>query len=79
MQEAPSAEAVFHHHLEAFKNNDLDEIIKDYTDESEIWSPEGKIVGLEGIAAFFSYVFTLLPKDRTRFELKYYADKEEKV
>jgi hypothetical protein len=79
MQEEPSVEAVFHHHLEAFKNNDLEELIKDYTNESEIWSPEGKIIGLEGIAAFFTYVFTLLPKDSTRFELKYLVAKEEKV
>lgn len=78
-QEQAVTETVFQHHLEAFKNNDLDELMKDYTAESEIWSPEGQIVGIEAISAFFSYVFTLLPKDKTRFELKYQVAKEEKL
>jgi hypothetical protein len=31
-----TAESVFQHHLEALGNNDLDELMKDYTEHSEL-------------------------------------------
>jgi hypothetical protein len=46
------------------------EIMKDYLQESEVWTPDGSLVGLEAISSFYSYVFTLLPKGGTEFEMK---------
>ena len=65
-----SAEAVLTHHLEAFLNNDIKEIMKDYSDDSEMWVENGLIKGKEAISSFFTYVFTLLPKATSRFDLK---------
>lgn len=65
-----TAESVFQHHLEALGKNDLDELMKDYAEESELWTPEGTIVGLKAISSFYSYAFTLFPKGNTRLEIK---------
>ena len=65
-----TAKATLEHHLEAFGKNDIDEIMDDFTEQSEVWTPEGAIKGLEAIRAFFSYAFTLFPKDSLRFDLK---------
>ncbi len=53
---------VFEHHLEALRQNDLDELMKDYTEKSEIWTPDNAFVGLEAISSLYSYAFTLFPK-----------------
>jgi SnoaL-like domain len=72
-------ESVFQHHIEALGKNDMDELMKDYTEESELWTPDGDIVGLKAIASFFSYAFTLFPKDKTKLELKKMIAKDHKV
>jgi hypothetical protein len=74
-----TSETTLQHHLEALGNNDLDEVMKDYTEQSEVWTPQGAMVGLQDISSFFSYGFTLLPKGKTRFEIKQMIVKEEKV
>ncbi len=74
-----TAKETFQHHLEAFGKNDIDELIKDYTEQSEVWTPEGPIVGLEAISSFFTYAFTLFPKDATRLEIKQMIIKGDKV
>jgi len=66
----PTTKEVFDHHFQALLKNDIDEVMKDYTDESEIWTSEGVISGLDAIASFFSYVFTVLPKEGTQFGVK---------
>ncbi len=58
------------HHLEAFGKNDIEAIMDDFTEESEVWTQEGAIKGMDAIRAFFSYAFTLFPKDSTRLDLK---------
>lgn len=72
-------ETILHHHTEAFVNNDIGEIMKDYTEQSEIWTPNGAVVGLEAIASFYTYVFALLPKESTKLELKQKLIKDEKA
>jgi limonene-1,2-epoxide hydrolase len=64
-----TTETTLQHHLEAFGNNDIHEIMKDYSEESEVWTPEGAIVGMEAISSLFSFAFTLFPKDSTRLEI----------
>ncbi|XWW48557.1 nuclear transport factor 2 family protein (plasmid) [Fibrella sp. USSR17] len=49
------------HHLTAFGNNDLEEILKDYTEESEVLTPNGKLKGLVDIRQFFADFFAVIP------------------
>ncbi|MFV8365927.1 nuclear transport factor 2 family protein [Flavobacterium sp. XS1P27] len=49
------------HHLTAFGNNNLNEILKDYTDESVIMTPTGYIKGLTEIREFFQDFFVAIP------------------
>lgn len=57
------------HHLTAFGNNDLDEIMKDYTEQSEILTIEGTLKGLDLIRNFFAEMFTIIPTG-SEFEMK---------
>jgi limonene-1,2-epoxide hydrolase len=74
-----TAQTTVEHHLEAFRKNDIDEIMEDFTEQSEVWTPEGAIIGLEAISSFFSYAFTLFPKDSTRLDIKQMIVKENKA
>ena len=74
-----TAQTTLQYHLESFGNNDLDELMNDYTEQSEVWTPEGDIVGLKAISSFFSYAFTLFPKGSTRLDLKKMIVKENKA
>mgnify|MGYP003575377874 CR=1 FL=1 len=49
------------HHLTAFGENNLDEILKDYTEQSVILTNEGQIKGLTKIKDFFDELFKLIP------------------
>ena len=73
------AEEILNHHLTAFMNNDVQEIMKDYDDNSEIWTAEGAICGLDAIETFFNYAFSLFPKQSTKFELKQQITKQNKA
>jgi hypothetical protein len=70
---------VIQHHVEALGKNDLEELMKDYTEQSELWTPDGAIVGLKGISSFFSYAFTLFPKDKTKLEIQKMIASDDKV
>jgi hypothetical protein len=73
------AEEVFRHHIGSLGNNDLEELMKDYMEQSELWTPNGSIVGLEAISSFFSYAFTLFPKGKTSLDIKKLIADEDKV
>lgn len=77
MQTTPAI--VFQHHLEALGNNDLDELMKDYTEDSEVWTPDGAVVGLDAIADLFANAFTLFPKGHTTLQIKKTIAKGNKV
>jgi predicted SnoaL-like aldol condensation-catalyzing enzyme len=74
-----TAEEVIKHHLHALGQNQLEEIMDAYTEESELWTQDGIIAGKEAISQFFSYAFTLFPKDKTSLELKKMIADEDKV
>ena len=57
------------HHLTAFGNNDLDEIMKDYTEKSEVLTPNGPLKSLGDIRQFFSDYFIAIPTG-SAFEMK---------
>jgi ketosteroid isomerase-like protein len=52
---------VLAHHLTAFGNNDLNEIMKDYTEISVVMTPNGCINGLVAIRKFFEDFFAIIP------------------
>lgn len=52
---------VISHHLTAFGNNDLEEILKDYTEESQVLTPNGPLTGLAAIRQFFADYFLAIP------------------
>lgn len=60
---------VLMHHLTAFGNNDLEEILKDYTGQSEILTANGPLKGMEAIRGFFVDFFAAIPKG-SDFEMK---------
>lgn len=72
-------EMIIQHHLNALGQNDLAELMVDYTEESEVWTQEGILSGKEAISNFFSYAFTLLPKNKTSLDIKKMITKDEKV
>jgi ketosteroid isomerase-like protein len=57
------------HHLTAFGNNDLEEIMKDYTEESQVLTPHGPLKDLAAIREFFADYFITIPTGST-FEMK---------
>ena len=70
-------QAVLNHHLSAFVENDLDEIMKDFTEESELWTAEGPLKGLSQIQGFFSSMFPLFPTGQTQLNLTQMIVKDE--
>lgn len=60
---------ILNHHLTAFGNNDLDEIMNDYSEESELLTSEGHLKGLKSIRDFFADYFLTVPAG-SFFEMK---------
>jgi len=60
-----SAESVLNHHLESFGAGNLEELLKDYTDESVLVSPEETLRGRDAIAGLFSGWFETVFKPGT--------------
>jgi ketosteroid isomerase-like protein len=56
-----TVEQILMHHLIAFGDNNLDEILKDYTPESVIMTPNGTLKGLAEIEGFFKDFFEAIP------------------
>jgi ketosteroid isomerase-like protein len=55
-------EEILNHHLSAFVETDVDEIMKDFTGDSELLTPQGPLKGLDAIRSFFEEIFTIVPK-----------------
>jgi pimeloyl-ACP methyl ester carboxylesterase/ketosteroid isomerase-like protein len=56
-----TVEQTLMHHLIAFGDNNLDEILKDYTEESVIMTSNGSVKGLSEIREFFAAFFAVIP------------------
>lgn len=56
-----TVEQVLMHHLMAFGNNNLEEILKDYSEASVVMTPGGEIKGLSNIRKFFEDFFAVIP------------------
>ena len=53
---------IINHHLSAFIHADVDEILKDFGNDSELLTPDGPVKGLPAIRAFFEQVFKIVPE-----------------
>lgn len=60
---------VLDHHLTAFGNLDLEEILADYTDESILFTPNGVVRGLTEVKSLFEGFFEEFGKPGASFEL----------
>jgi len=58
---------VFDHHVQTFKDNDLEGVMADYTEESVLITPDHTYKGLDEIRENFVNAFKVLPKDGTTF------------
>jgi hypothetical protein len=56
---------ILNHHLSAFMEADVDEVLKDFTEESELLTPDGALKGLNAIRSFLEEVFKMVPKGST--------------
>jgi len=62
---------VFDHHAAAIGAGNVDEILKDYTEESIIFTQEGPLKGLKAIRPLFQRLVTeIMPPRATEFEMK---------
>jgi ketosteroid isomerase-like protein len=60
---------VLDHHWEAFNQNNLEEVMADYTEESVLITPDKTFKGLQEIRENFEGAFVKFPKDKTSFQL----------
>jgi ketosteroid isomerase-like protein len=69
---APSEEKtqeILDHHWQAFKANDLEATMADYTEESVLITPDKTFTGLKEIRDNFVYAFSVFPKDSSTLQL----------
>ena len=50
-------------HLRAAAEADIDQLLRDYTYESVVYTPDGPVRGLEALREFFSRMLDVLPED----------------
>ena len=60
---------VLEHHWEAFTQNNMEEVMADYTEESVLITPDQTFKGLDEIRKNFENAFVSFPKDQTSFQL----------
>tara|TARA_Y100001934_G_C11724339_1_gene482777 strand:+ start:85 stop:528 length:444 start_codon:yes stop_codon:yes gene_type:complete len=60
-KEISETEKVLKHHLEAFGAGDVEEILKDYTEDSVVITQDGAIRGIEELRELFTGLTTSLP------------------
>jgi hypothetical protein len=56
---------VLDHHIEAFRTNNMEETMADYTEESVLITPDATFRGLAEIRKNFEGAFAAFPKDST--------------
>lgn len=53
---------ILDHHVSAFMEADVEEIMKDYSEQSELLTPQGPVKGLSSIRSFLEETFKAVPK-----------------
>jgi ketosteroid isomerase-like protein len=65
-----STEAVMQHHGQALTSGNLDEVMKDYTEDSVLFTPSETFKGLDGIKTGFTLVMKMLtPEAMANFKV----------
>jgi hypothetical protein len=64
-----STSKVLDHHWVAFKANDLEATMADYTEESVLITPDKTFKGLKEIRENFVFAFSIFPKDSSTLKL----------
>ncbi len=60
----PGTTTILNHHLSSFAKGDIDEIMKDYSEQSILFTPDGMFEGVESIKNLFSnFIPNYLPPD----------------
>jgi ketosteroid isomerase-like protein len=65
-----STNDVLGHHLTAFGEGDVEEILKDYNEDSILLHPDGVVKGLQQVKAFFTEIFEIFVPGDYSFEMK---------
>ncbi len=65
-----STSQILEHHWDAFRSNDLEETMADYTEESVLITPDKTYKGLTEIRENFVQAFAAFPKDSTTTTLE---------
>lgn len=65
-----STDAVLEHHLDAFGEQDLEEIMVDYTDDSTIVTNLGTFRGLDEIEGLFTDLFAEFSQEGTTIDVE---------
>ena len=79
MESTNDTQQILQHHLTAFSENNIEEIIKDYTEESFLYTPDGKLTGLAQIRSFFMEVFKLFPSGKTKLDIRQLITENDKA
>lgn len=65
-----TTEEVYGHHADAFLSQDIDKLMKDYSENSVLITPDGKIYkGMEEIRETFKYAFSEVFPPQTRLDV----------
>ena len=56
---------ILDHHVSAFIETDVNEIMKDFSERSELLTPDGALKGMNAIRSFFEEIFKIVPKGST--------------
>ena len=65
-----STSKVLDHHWQAFRANDLEAVMADYTEESILITPDKTFKGLKEIRDNFVFAFTIFPKGKSTLKLR---------
>lgn len=68
-QTTSETQTVLDHHLDAFGNLNLEEILADYTDESILFTPNGVVHGVSELKSVFGSFFAEFGKPGASFEM----------
>jgi ketosteroid isomerase-like protein len=64
-----TTEAVFQHHIQTMSSDNLDEALKDYTEDSVLFTPIAMYTGLDAIKAGFTAMTKLHPVVAANFKI----------
>ena len=56
---------ILDHHISAFIETDIEEILQDFSEQSELLTPQGPFKGSAAIRSFYEEVFKIWPKGST--------------